>query len=94
VLAWIMSPISSYFSGKSLSSSLACLSPLNDSITFLLYTFLNLLLHLDLHSGRNAVEVSDYPESAYEPLEQQRGNGEIIALDSYSLAQSDPEEFK
>jgi len=64
------------------------------SITFLLYTFLNLLLHLYLHSGRNAVKVSDYPETAYEPLEQQRENGEIIALDSYNLAQSDPEEFK
>lgn len=62
------------------------------SVAFLIYAFLNLLIYLYLNSGRNAVAITDYPESAYEPLE--RGNGEAIALDSYSLAQSDPEEFK
>ena len=65
-----------------------------DSVAFLLYAFLNILIFLYLHSGRNAVERSDYRESAYELLEEQRVEGEAIALDSYSLAQSDPDEFK
>lgn len=64
------------------------------SVAFLLYMFLNLLIFLYLHSGQNAVERNDYRQSAYEPLEEQREDGEAIALDSYSLAQSDPDEFK
>lgn len=64
------------------------------SIAFLLYTFLNILIFLYLQGGRNGVERNDYRESAYEPLEEQRRDGEAIALDSYSLAQSDPDEFK
>jgi hypothetical protein len=46
---------------------------------------MSLLLHLYLHSGRNATKRSDYQGSAYERLEDHEGQNSI-GLNVYNLA--------